>query len=182
MVLLTTVGVILDSTPVARRLWRWILERNMEVELHSANHRLTRTGLHFPDDGPHFVIHDDQKEPDMYAWFDVVLINHRTDRHERIRDGAILLQRRWLGFWRRTIAIAPLVVGIGGDSPPGVGERIQDIELRPISSPITLTCQAFTHIALPKVFWPNRLEVVLEFRMIGPMRRYRHVIQQWSKP
>ena len=159
------IGGFLDMVPFVRRFWRWLWERQMEVTIEPR----------YPDlGGP---IHTVVTVPDGSTDFDggwyeglisLTLINNRTDRQERIIGIWPELRTRRLLFWKRTIAIGEAHVPDPIAGWPH-GRPVTDLLLQPMSAPAMIVLNvggSFKGIKLPK-----KSEIVLVFKMVGPMRR-----------
>ena len=175
-------GYLLDATPIARTGWRWLLERQMEIGILPAKWMAGRDekislaiGIE-PDatgrPAPHPYIH---------ALFGLQLINHRTDRKERVLavDLAFKRHRAWL--WRKTFLAIPVCYReSGGDLRP-----IENVELEPQSAPVELQCRVEHAVSDGSVrvdMFPNRFEIWLVLRMVGPLRRTERRFQVVDRP
>ena len=106
------IGIILDSLPIVRKLWRWMWERDMELELREPRSQIVRgsTGLNVPDGTKPIMLVCVGENPYIYIWLDLVLTNHRTTRREVITNCELHLKKRHWLFWEQTIASAPALV------------------------------------------------------------------------
>ena len=152
-----------DAIPLIRRGWRWLLERNMEV----------RVKAHFEDMGdPYGVIAPNLETGRLggvYALLDLRLVNHRTDRPERIIECWAELRKRRLFLWRRTLAKIPVLTYSPNSRNP-LDSPIKDIYLEPMGKPKTHVISIAGNFQ--DIEMPRRSELVLVFRMVGPMRKY----------
>ena len=98
------------------------------------------------------------------------LINHRSDRPERIIGCQAELKKRHLFFWRRTLAV--IQVDTPSSTLLGVSVPINNIFLEPMGEPQTLVIHI--HGPLENIKMPRRSELVLVFQMVGPMRKYTY--------
>ena len=107
--IIAAVGIFLKSIPLLRRGWRWLWERRIEIEIDSpgsANPASPARGLRRDDDGPILIVAVAPENPHIFAWFDLVLVNHRTNRKERILGIELHLKKRHRLFWKKTLAVA----------------------------------------------------------------------------
>ncbi len=96
-------GAFLNGLPLVRCLWRWLWERRLEIEFHSPISHLPSFGPN-EDDTPILTVHIRPANPHIHAWLNLTVVNHRTDRPERIQSVELHLKKRRLWFWRETIA------------------------------------------------------------------------------
>ncbi len=168
---ITVFGAFCDGVPFLRGVWRYLLERKMQVEI---------AGW-FPDMEPIYsvwVFYDNGQgkvwlveHPSISAMFKLTLINHRTDRKERLIGARVILEKRVL-FRRLIMATAPLELRLGGDSSPFP----KDILFEPQSAPHVYTVQADGSIIHPVATFPRRSKLVLEMDFVGPMRKVRRTL------
>lgn len=150
---------LLELVPLIRKLIRWLLERQMEVII----------SPHFEDSKPYSVLAPiGEGWGGVAAWLDLQLINHRTDRPERIIGCWAELRKNRALFWRKTLAEIPIKVvaspTLKRDMP------ITDILLEPMCKPQTHVIKILGDL---KGFqMPRKSELVIVFRMVGPMRKY----------
>jgi hypothetical protein len=138
---------------------RWLLERRMEVIIKP----------HFGESESYSVSAPTRERPgSVAAWLDLQPINHRTDRPERIIGCWAELRKRRALFWRKTLATIPVIVlnspTLKRDNP------IEDILLPPMDRPQTHTVRIMGN--LNGFQMPRKSELVLVFRMVGPIRKY----------
>lgn len=165
----------LDASPLIRRVWRWLLERGMEISIqHPHSHPLGKSPFsNWKDGEPLYTVYVGEN-PYIYLWGDIVLTNHRNDRKERITGCSLHLKKRHRLFWDKTITSAEVKESIPhGRSVPQY-KPINDIELLPMSAPLVLTVKAEAPIQVPVKTLPKKMKLVLEFRMVGPIRRMRY--------
>jgi len=124
---------------------------------------------HFNSDDPYWVSrHDFETNSTDYvqAYLDLQLINHRTDRPERIIECWAELRKNYFLFWNKTLAQIPVTIPSGHSYKD---EPITDILLEPLGKPKELviriggTCKAIL---------PKKSQLVSVFKMLGPIRRY----------
>ena len=101
------------------------------------------------------------------AYLTLKLINHRTDRLERIIGSWIELRQRHMILWNRTLAKVPFAVESQSDSTP---KPITDINLPQMGAPQTYLVEAAEGFGDFKM--PKKSELVIVFKMVGPMRKY----------
>jgi len=116
------------------------------------------------------------ENPHIYLWGDIILLNHRNDRRERIIGCSLHLKKRQWLFWDKTITLAEVKEDVrqGGATPQR--KSINNVELPPVSAPIVLTVEANAPIQVPVITLPKKMKLVLEFQMVGPIRRKRHLL------
>ena len=98
---------ILGVIPILRGLWRWWRERYLELRVaYPGSQGAGPTALHVKHEkeGPIYWVNAYPGHPHIYAWLDIVLVNHRTNRKEQILGGELHLKKRRGVFWRKTIA------------------------------------------------------------------------------
>jgi hypothetical protein len=129
--ILSLLGLVLDGLPLTRTVWRWLLERQMEVRVEPLTDYVIQYAV--PDER--------NKIPDIpviHVNLRLTFINHRTDRHERIIDCNLLLKHRHLILWRRTFATVPMRAYASNR----YAHRDWNIDLAPTSSPFTIEAEA----------------------------------------
>lgn len=150
------IGVFFDATPIIRRLWRWLIERNMEVEIkpHFKDTKTYSIAAPYPAKNLAGGVH---------SYLDLTIINHNTQRPERIIEcWGEIRKNRWL-FWKRTLARVDV------ESVPD-NKKISNVLLESLGEPKHLTiCLSAT---LSGFKLPRKSELVLIFRMVGPIRKY----------
>ena len=124
---------------------------------------------HFEDSETYSITgHLGERRLGVAAWLDLRLINHRTDRPERVIGCWAELRRNRALFWKKTLAKIPITVvaspTLKRDMP------INDILLPPMDKPQTHVIRILED--LQGFQMPRKSELVIVFRMIGPMRRY----------
>jgi hypothetical protein len=156
------IETIFGTLPLIRRIWRWLLERNMEI---IAKPRYDDIGysIYAPDLTKGLSGH-------VSAIIDLTLINHRTDRQERIIGcWGELRKRRWL-FWRTTLA--KISVDTNSADDWHLKYPITNLVLDPMGQPYQCSAQLSGELSGFKM--PRWSELVLVFKMVGPMRRKEH--------
>ena len=126
---------------------------------------------HFEDMAPYNISAPDLvtgKSGGVYALLDLCLINHRTDRPERIIECWAELRKRHLLFWRRTLAKIPIKTQSSTDYE--LEYPVKDIYLKPMGKPQTHVINIIGDLEAFKM--PRRAELVMVFKMVGPMRKY----------
>ena len=125
-----------------------------------------------PNEKPIFVVNVGTN-PHIFMWADIVLTNHRTDRKERIVGCSLHLKKKHWVLWNKTISqVEVKEEGRYGETPRY--RPLLDIELEPMSAPKIITAWANGPITEPIESLPHKMTLVLEFKMVGPMRRYTH--------
>jgi hypothetical protein len=95
--------------------------------------------------------------------FGLRLLNHRTDRAERILGCYLEVKRSFLFFWRRTLLRVP-VRGILSE-----GSQPVSLRLEPLSEPTIRHVMVAETVFGPPL--PKRRETYLVLEMVGPIRR-----------
>jgi len=111
--------------------------------------------------------------PHIFMYVDLVLTNHRTDHKERIIGCTLHLKKRHRLFWNKTITEAQV------QESPDLGitrTPITNIELEPMSEPRVITVIAKAPIECPVSSLPEKMKLVLELSMVGPIRRMKRTI------
>ena len=166
MSIAAAISWFLDTVPFARGLWRWLWERQMEISVKGPTWRdgteeefkITVAVEETPGIGDDF-------DPSIFTHFTLRLLNHRTDRRERITAIRLEVKKPRLFFWRETLARAP--VHQRGTSRL-VGPVITDIPLEPMSAPVQIQCvvqETFDRSFREKL--PVKSEVWLVLDMVG---------------
>lgn len=173
------ISFVLGATPIARRLWRWIWERHMELELREPHSQIVRgrTGLNIPDGtAPIFTVNIGEK-PYIYMWCDLVITNHNKDTPEVITNCELHLKIcHWL-LWEKTIASAPVLVEPTGTMPERNRTAWKPIRLEPMSLPTIISVASQGDIPYPIEKLPRKMRLVLEFDTVGrPHKRIRKPI------
>ncbi len=143
---------------------------------HPHSHPLGKSPFsYWEDQKPIYTVHVGEN-PHIYLWGDIVLINHRNDRKERIIGCSLHLKKRHWLFWDKTITFAEVKESVqrGGATPQH--KSINNVELPPVSAPLVLTVEANAPIQVPMITLPEKMKLVLEFQMVGPIRRMRHLL------
>lgn len=131
-------------------------------------------------DFPDFTVTYKNPDPQGFSWRPMIwgivqvrLINHRTDRKERIIGAQVALKRRHWWLWRKTIAVAP------GRYRGGAKHRqpVSDIELEPQSAPVEFELE-FEQSFEDDPPYTKKMDLVLELDTVGPLRIVRRKIGQ----
>ena len=165
MLIKESIFAFLEVIPIIRKGLRWLLERNMEVTVKA----------HFEDMKPYNISAPDLatgKSGGVYALLDLCLINHRADRPERIIECWAELRKRRLLFWRRTLAKIPIKTQSSTDYK--LEYPVKDIYLEPMGKPQTHVINIIGDLEGFKM--PRRSELVIVFKMVGPMREYKYKV------
>ena len=179
-------GGFLDAMPLVRKLWRALLERGLEIEFHSPTWNLDQDDERQTpqeEDKPITVVHVHPANPHIRTWLDCVFINNRVDRKELILSGSLHLKRRsWL-FWWKTITQTPIERVVYSRRIERVvysrrNTKKLNIELEPMSNPTVVGLEASGEIKAPLKKLPRRMRLVVELRMVGPIRRVRRLLSK----
>jgi len=175
------IGVALRALPLIGKAGSWLLERGMEVTIHPHTHPASGVPM---KDAPTFILAIEpptdpatvRLNPYSYSVFRLRLVNHRTDRQERVIAARIALKcRRWM-FWRRTLFTLP--VNDAGRS----GSKPVTALLSAMSAPVEIECKAFADITnLPEWGDVRRVEEWLVLDMVGPIRRIERRIHTFER-
>lgn len=174
--LILALGVALEVIPAVRDAWRWLLERELEVGLREfewqdgeKDELKFRVNIEEPEPGgppwrPHF-----------YVLFTLRIVNHRTDRLERVIGARLVIKKRRLFFWRKDIAeVQVLHVGDGQlHGPP-----IADLPIEALSAPVEVRCivdETLDEDIRQRL--PTLSEIWLVFDLVGPLRRWERNVQ-----
>ena len=173
---LMALGVGLDGIPFVHTVWRWLLERQLEVDLREFE---WRGG---DKEKLNFTVTIEPNEPGAVPWrphfyirFALRMVNHRTDRLERVIGARFVIKKRRLYFWRKDVAeIAVLQVGAGQlHGPP-----ITDLMIEAMSAPVEIRCvadEALDEDISDRI--PTLSEIWLVLDMVGPIRRWERNVQ-----
>jgi hypothetical protein len=156
------IETIFGTLPLIRRIWHWLLERNMEVI----------TEPRYEDIGYYVSAPDPTKGLSGYvtAIINLTLINHRADRPERIIEcWGELRKRRWV-FWKTTLA--KLSVTTNADIDYQLKYPIINLLLEPMGAPHKRPIQLSGKLSGFRM--PRWSELVLIFKMVGTMRKKEH--------
>jgi hypothetical protein len=178
MWVLATIGIILDAVPIVRRLWRWIWEHNMELELREPHSQIVRgdTGLNIPDGtSPIFTVNTGEK-PYVYMWCDLVITNHNKDRPEVITNCKLHLKMRHRLLWEKTIASAPVLIDTDNRGVRSKQKAWKPVRVRRFSLPKTIPVMAQGDITYPIEKLPRKMRLVLEFHTVGLHRRIKKAV------
>ena len=164
---LEAIGLALSYLPVIGWLGRKILERDMDVQM--VDHPVGSTKI---DKFIQVGYDEGNRRLSVSTFFGLRLVNHRTDRIERVIGCSLELRyRRWL-VRKRTLRTIP--VRVGHDD-----RDWQEVELPKQSSPTT--------IPLKSIEWfedapppPRRYKLVLVLDMVGPVRRVERTMEKFK--
>ena len=112
-------------------------------------------------------------DPHIYMWADLVFINHSPDRKEFILEATLHLKKRYWLFWHKSLAEAPLRIHEAGIE--STGPLLKNLTIEPMTAPLIKTVDAKGPIQLP-LRSSQKVVFCLEFRMVGPIRRIRRII------
>ena len=140
------IGAVFDAVPLLRWAWRSLLERQMEVQIQLTSEEYD------VQYGENAII---------FATIRLRLVNHRTDRKERITGACAALKTRFLWFWRRTIVTVPVTAR--------VGPSLEDLLLEPQCSPVQL--EAWIDGPTGNAKLERTMELWLVLDMVGPIRK-----------
>lgn len=155
----------IEAVPIIRKGWRWLVERNMEVIITPHYEDLPAYSISPPLPSKHIV-------GGVHALLNLQLINHRTDRPERIIGCWAELRKKRAKLWKQTLSVIP--VEVIGSAILGNEVPIRDLLLPAMSSPQNYVIRILGNL---KGFeMPRESELVLVFRMVGPMRRYVRIL------
>jgi len=170
----TSVLAVLDRIPLIRAFWRWLWERRLEVSWGppvwnagpDPEMKITLGIEDTPGISVNFA-------PFLLTMFTLRLVNHRTDRMERVIGGCLAIKKRRLFLWRETLATAPIYQR--GRSP--VQPLLSDVPLPPISPPTEIQCMVQeTFDRSLRQTLPRKSEIWLELELVGPVRRFRRKV------
>ncbi len=152
----------------------------MEIELlHPHTHPKGSSPIpKCPGDKPFFGV-DVRLKPSFYIWADIVLTNHRTDRKERIIGCSLVVKKRYRILWSKTIAQTEVKEEDWRGREPKYIDLV-DVELEPMSGPKVITVRADGWIEEPIESLPDRMTLMLEFKMVGPTRKYTHKLKEYK--
>ncbi len=122
---------VIDTIPAVRWAWRKSLERRMEVVIgdpKGVDGKPEEATFAFAIDAPYLR----DFTPFVSARFVLKLINHRTDRKERVMGVRLALKRRHFVLWRRMLLHVP----VQRTEPNTLnGTPLEDIPLRRLAPP-----------------------------------------------
>ena len=175
------IGIAIRSIPLIGKAGRWLLERGLEVTIHPPAYPIMGQSLHTE---PKFILAVEpstdpaatQVKPYVYSLFRLRLINHRTDRPERVIAAQVVLkQRRWW-CWHETLFELPLLDDSGETGKP------VEVQLQPMSAPLEIDCKALGDIPnLAEWSRARRIEEWLVLDMVGPIRRVERCIHTFER-
>jgi hypothetical protein len=146
----------------------------MEVEFYAPCHDpMSGRGFSLSGSEPILSV-SEGNHPNIYAWLDLVLTNHRTNRPEKIINVTLhLKKRRWL-LWSKTIAQTPLFKVFRTDT---LSKMPIQIDLSPMGREVvTVTGEGPINVPVDQL--PESMELVVEFKMIGPIRRMDRFVRK----
>ena len=171
-----TIGSFIDAIPLLRCLWRKAMERHMEIEIKKPYSKAPSNTLPaMISEKPILQVYVGAN-PHIYMWADLTFINHKPDRREFILKATLHLKKRYWLFWYKTLAEAPLRIHEGGIEP--TGPLLENRAIEPMTAPLTITVDAKGPNTIQPRHLPKRMVLCLEFRMIGPIRRIRRIIDR----
>ena len=172
-------GAFLNGLPLVRCLWRWLWERQMEIGFHSPISHLPSFGPD-EDDTPILTVHVHAANPHIHTWMNLTVVNHRTDRPERIQSIELHLKKRRLWLWRETIAqtVASEHTHTASGFPQDV--PFTDWLIEPMSARQTRSIWADGPIPIHPHALPPWMELVLHFKMVGPMRHMTRTLRVYK--
>jgi hypothetical protein len=172
MDLAATIGFVFDAIPAVRYLWRKAMERHMEIELLKPYSKAPSNTLpRMISTGPILELGPTQN-PYVYIWADLRITNHKPNRREFILGATLHIKKRHWVLWRRTLVQAPIRKHTG--YMESGGPLLENIVIEPMTAPLTITVDAKQSI--PASLPYQKVELWLEFKMIGPTRRIRRYI------
>ena len=173
------IAAFLDGLPFVRGLWRRLRERRMEVEFHSPNSNLPSFNPRVEADDPITTVGVHPANPHIYAWLNLTIVNHRTDRPERIQNIELHLKKRRLLFWRSTIATADVVEHFySAGSRDFQSVPLHDWLVDPLSARQTKSVMAEAKIPIHPKSLPRKMWLVLHFKMVGSMRHMDRTLRE----
>ncbi len=145
-----------------------MLERNMEVKVQGISSQLDPN---IKDKKPVIDVRNIRtQKPSILLLGTIILINHRTDRKERILGCNLVLKVCCWRFWNKTVLETPIYIYHGSVSRRD--KLLENVELEPMSSPVKLDITAIGSSDKPiKNLGKKKMKLFLKFRMVGPMRR-----------
>ncbi len=163
---------LLNGLPILGRVWRWIWERKLEIELREPHSQITRRAdgmVRYPDSRPLMSVNVGNN-PQASIWLDLVLTNHRVDRREVLRSCTLQLKRRNLYLWRQTLGSAPVLVESLSDTSHA--KSWGTVILEPLSAATIVCVRASAPISYPVQKLPRHLELWLEFGTVGSVHAH----------
>lgn len=150
-------GYVADATPVLRTVWRWALERDMDVTITKTSEKYY---VMFKNPDPAIPM-----AGSIWGTLTARFVNHSRTHRERIIGAHVALKRPFLFFWRRTLATVPVHWHHYSNRNPFT------LDLEPQAGPIEAPLEITGETGDPKLY--SNMELVLEFEMVGPIRRIR---------
>jgi len=149
-------GYLADATPVIRNMWRWALERHMDLTITKQSSQ-------------YFVMYRDPQQGSgsgmIWGIFTARFINNSRSQKERIIGAQVALKRRFLFLWRKTIVSVPVRWHLASNRQPFT------LDLEPMQGPVVAELEMTGPTGDPKLY--STMELVLEFQMVGPLRWMR---------
>ena len=167
---------ILQTIPLLRSIVVRLLEGDLEIEVHAPLTRSMKRPLR--PSKPIFTVQVGHVKQ-ATAWCDVVFINHSRNGRKRIIGATLHLKKRRFRFWRSTIASAQFDKVTSSASGLQY-EPFLDILLEPVSSPVAVSITAEAPITIPISELPGHLELILELRLVGPLRRFKYLLSSFA--
>jgi len=158
----------IDGSPLVRVLWRWLLERDMEVRIEGWDLGNHCTPVYEVNVG---------ESPTIFAMFKLIFVNHRTDRGQRILRAQVVLKKYHLWLWSKTMCGTPLTVE---DRSGGLTIRPSPFEnfvLERQSPEYEFYIWTSGPLTYPVMRLPKRMFLELELDMVGPMRKVRRRLE-----
>jgi hypothetical protein len=175
------IGYLFDGMPIVRNAWRWLLERQLEVEILP---QLWSSGR--DSEIVHLVAieRDDQRgaaNPFIVLHFALRFVNHRSDRKERVIGAHVVFKKKRLWLWKKEILRIPICRRPG---PTQTMEPISNIEIEPMSAPLEIQVYAESGPLEPAVrdLFPGRFNAYVVLNMVGPMRRLERFMMDFKRP
>lgn len=165
-------GLLLDALPIVRTVWRWLLERNLEVRVLPPKWQQGRDKnvvqqVAIEEPGPHFATFH----------FAARFANHRSDRRERVVEARVEFKKWRLWLWRNTVASVPVYERTvrRSDGPP-----VDDLPIEPMAAPLEV--QWIAEGDLEPSDFPPWFSAVLVLDMMGPIRRLERHVMDYRRP
>jgi len=159
-------GILLVAYWVYFRIWK--PQHALKMAFHSPNYLPHRWDKDKND--PITTVTYGPMNPGMFAWFECEVFNHSNTKCV-LAGGTLLLQGRKLLFWHNVIIAANIDQHLFGSVS---NQYISNwtLDLPAISGPhyINLWCDKVSD--LPGRFWPKKLEMVAEFKLVGERRTF----------
>lgn len=181
LTLAQAIGYLSDGTPIVRSVWRWVLERQLDMEILPQLWPGGRDGE---------IVHvvaierDDQRgalNPFIVLHFALRFVNHRSDRKERVIGAHVVFKKKRLWLWKKEILRIPICKR---PEPRQEIEPISNIEIEPMSAPLEIQMYAESGPLEPAVrdLFPGRFNAYVVLDMVGPMRRLERFMMDFKRP